>query len=54
MQEMNFTKGLISVQVSFSEIFKNMKISSFVRVNLISINQVCIYVCVCVFALLIL
>ena len=48
MQEMNFTKGLISVQVSISEIFKNMKMSSFVRVNLISINQVCICVCVCV------
>ena len=51
MQEMNFTKGLISMQVSISEILKNMKISSFVRVNLISINQVCICVCVCVYLL---
>ena len=48
MQGMNFTKGLISVQVYISETFKNMKVSSFVRINLSSINQVCVCVCVCV------
>lgn len=51
MQQVECSKGLITVKVFIGEILKGMKITFFVRITLI--NQVCVHVhahvrvCVC-------